>query len=288
MAAGAKLGKVAMMARVGARLTNDRWGWDGVRSDGTIVFIGWDDHVVRRADGALGSCEIFDSTSPRNDTPGGHERSRHIEALLKGAAIGHLVLATPKDPAAPTREIAGIDPRLYSVRLERHGTQVLAVFIGEDSTPEVAFGDDLAADVAQIVASGLGETERAQLVQARRGQGLFRARVELIEAGCRVTGVRDRAHVRAVHIKLWRDATNVERLDGSNGLLLAPHVQHLFTRGFLAFEADGTALVSPRMDREVLYAWSIDEDRNVGAFTARQATYLAHHRANVFLSSAWS
>jgi hypothetical protein len=41
------MGKKAEMDRLGAKLTNVYWGWDGVRSDGSIVFIGWEDNVVR-------------------------------------------------------------------------------------------------------------------------------------------------------------------------------------------------------------------------------------------------
>ena len=66
------------------------------------------------------------------------------------------------------------------------------------------------------------ETEKQQLVMARRGQGLFRTRVELFERACRITGLRQRAHLRASHIKPWRNSTDVEKLDGQNGLLLSP------------------------------------------------------------------
>ena len=38
----------------------------------------------------------------------------------------------------------------------------------------------------------------------------------------------DTRHLRASHIKPWRDATNAERLNGSNGLLLSPPIDHLF------------------------------------------------------------
>jgi len=36
-------------------------------------------------------------------------------------------------------------------------------------------------------------------------------------------------HLRASHIKPWRQSTDQERLSGSNGLMLAPHVDHLST-----------------------------------------------------------
>ena len=85
----------------------------------------------------------------------------------------------------------------------------------------------------------LPETEREALVLARRGQGLFRQRVQLLEHSCRLTGVYRPEHLRASHMKPWRDSDNAERLDGENGLLLTPSIDHLFDRGFLSFTDAG-------------------------------------------------
>jgi predicted restriction endonuclease len=52
-------------------------------------------------------------------------------------------------------------------------------------------------------------------------------------------------HLRASHSKPWRDSSNEERLDGENGLLLTPSIDHLFDRGFISFRSDGRLLVSP-------------------------------------------
>jgi hypothetical protein len=49
------------------------------------------------------------------------------------------------------------------------------------------------------------------------------------ESRCRVTGVDDKAHLRASQITPWKDCTNTEKVHGCNGLLLAPHVDHLST-----------------------------------------------------------
>ena len=65
-----------------------------------------------------------------------------------------------------------------------------------------------------------GDLEKIQIVKARRGQGLFKANVRLLEEGCRVTGVTEIKHLRASHIKPWSQSDNKEKLDGSNGLLL--------------------------------------------------------------------
>jgi len=50
-----------------------------------------------------------------------------------------------------------------------------------------------------------GAVEKVQLVKARRGQGVFRSNVELIETSCRITGLRVLHHLRASHIKPWKD-----------------------------------------------------------------------------------
>jgi putative restriction endonuclease len=133
------------------------------------------------------------------------------------------------------------------------------------------------------------ETERQAVLMARRGQGLFKQRVMRIERACRVTGVVREEHLRASHCKPWRDATNEERLDGENGLLLTPSVDHLFDRGFIGFDGDGGLIVSPVAHRESLQRMGIDAQRsmNVGAFSSGQKRYLEFHRDNVLLKSSF-
>ena len=133
----------------------------------------------------------------------------------------------------------------------------------------------------------LPETERQAVVQARRGQGLFKQRVMSIERSCRITGVTREEHLRASHCKPWRDATNEERLDGENGLLLTPSIDHLFDRGFIGFEGTGGLVISPVADRESLLRMGIDPQgaRNVGAFGSGQRNYLRFHLENVLLRS---
>ena len=67
----------------------------------------------------------------------------------------------------------------------------------------------------------------------------------LIERSCRITKVDEPVHPRASHLKPWRDATNEERLDGKNGLLLTPSIDHLLDKGFISFENSGELIVSP-------------------------------------------
>jgi putative restriction endonuclease len=126
-------------------------------------------------------------------------------------------------------------------------------------------------------------TEREQLIKARVGQGLFRSRVELLEPMCRLTGLSDRRFLRASHIKPWSKSTDSEKLDGANGLLLAPHVDHLFDKGFISFDDDGQLRISPHLPPAVAVAWSIVQPKEVVPLTPAQAGYMAYHRESILL-----
>lgn len=129
-------------------------------------------------------------------------------------------------------------------------------------------------------------TTKLQLVLARRGQGLFRIRVSEMETRCRLTGIENPSLLIASHIKPWRVcATANERLDGANGLLLAPHVDRLFDRGLISFTASGCVIVSPRLEPVDLDRLGLRDAcmRNCGAFTERQDNYLSFHRGSVLL-----
>lgn len=135
--------------------------------------------------------------------------------------------------------------------------------------------------------SSLQETERTAIVLARRGQGLFKERVRQIERACRITGVNRLEHLRASHLKPWRDSNNVERLDGENGLLLTPNADHLLDRGFITFDDNGDVLLSPVAHMDSLSRMGLDPEvrRNVGRFSEKQRRYLNFHRENVWLRS---
>jgi putative restriction endonuclease len=127
------------------------------------------------------------------------------------------------------------------------------------------------------------DTERTALVQARRGQGQFRDNVRSIERACRITKVERMEHLIASHVRPWRDSNNDERLDGENGLLLTPTVDHLFDKGFISFEDSGQLIVSPVADPVSLNRMGIDQEvrMNVGVFSEGQRRYLDFHRENV-------
>lgn len=133
----------------------------------------------------------------------------------------------------------------------------------------------------------LAETEKEALVMARRGQGKFKQNVSMLERRCRVTQVDRPEHLRASHIKPWRDSNNQERLEGENGFLLTPSIDHLFDRGFISFEDNGEVLISPVAHKPALQRMGVSTDQlmNVGSFTDQQKRHLDFHRNFVFLES---
>jgi putative restriction endonuclease len=131
----------------------------------------------------------------------------------------------------------------------------------------------------------ISETEKIQLVKSRRGQGLFKANVLIVESACRVTGVTQVSMLRASHVKPWSKSDDREKIDGFNGLLLAPHVDHLFDKGYITFESKGEMVLSPNLNTEILDRWSIPQVLNVGSFSSEQTEYLNYHQDSVFQAS---
>jgi hypothetical protein len=154
--------------------------------------------------------------------------------------------------------------------------EALELLTGFPNSPDEEQSQDIESE------SDASVTFKEQLVKARRGQGVFRASVMLVEEGCRVTHVTDAKHLRASHIKPWRDASNAERLNGQNGLLLSPHIDHLFDQGYVSFSATEELLIVPEVQTDLLDKWGIDVSTRVGAFTREQQAFLNYHRANVF------
>ena len=187
---------------------------------------------------------------------------------------------------------------VYLAEISQNFAGVLGNLIGDEanqvmhvagfSKPHSADDLDLwETKIAQDISvnSNIAETEREAIIRARIGQGLFKDRVSKIETKCRITGVDNPAHLIASHCKPWRDSNNEDRLNGENGLLLTPSVDHLFDRGFIGFENNGELIISPVADRPSLQRMGIETNKiiNVGGFTSGQKAYLEFHRDSVLL-----
>jgi putative restriction endonuclease len=219
----------------------------------------------------------------------------------------HMHLLRPELPErlSPIKANGGGN-QMYLAAISDRMAHVLGTLVGSEYTTLVASASEIAIDERSRATNDeqdsedweqhlisvlqnsttLPPTQREAVIQARIGQGQFRKNVARIETHCRITKVNEPTHLRASHTKPWRSSSNDERLDGENGLLLTPTIDHLFDRGFISFENNGDLLVSPVALPPSLLKMgiSLEPRTNVGAFSSGQREFLAYHRENVFLA----
>ena len=131
----------------------------------------------------------------------------------------------------------------------------------------------------------LSTTVSQQIQEIRVKQSLFKRRLLNVEKQCRLTGVADLRFLRASHIKPWsKCASGDERVDGANGLLLTPHADLLFDRGWITFESNGALVRSSHLPEDVAsrIGLNLTGGRRCGSFDAQQKAYLEYHRSAVF------
>ena len=193
--------------------------------------------------------------------------------------------------------LAGIGASMAGVLLSLIGAEADALLAQLSAAPKTndvfQKGIDIketleAQEVEAIRAqSGLDITERDAIVKARRGQGLYRQNLLKIEKECRITHVDNPNYLIASHIKPWRHSNNDERLDGENGLLLAPSMDILFDRGLISFQDNGDVIVSPVADTLNLPRLGLPLNKltNVGTFSSGQRHHLEFHRTRILLQA---
>lgn len=130
-------------------------------------------------------------------------------------------------------------------------------------------------------------TTRTALVDARLGQGGYRARMLAFWRGrCAVTGCDLAPVLIASHAKPWHCCSNAERLDEYNGLLLAAHVDRLFDSGLIGFDDEGRLLRQPEVSDAALAALGLSATARLKQVHARHRPYLRAHRQHFGLVPA--
>lgn len=144
-----------------------------------------------------------------------------------------------------------------------------------------AGGDtDASQDIKDIRTSST--TVRAALIQARIGQGAYRAEVmSEWDSRCAVTGSDIGEMLRASHVQPWKASSNDQRLDAQNGLILAAHLDALFDRGLISFDDDGDMLVAPSIRGIEPEVWGVGSALRRKP-KGRLVEYLNYHRKSVY------
>lgn len=157
-------------------------------------------------------------------------------------------------------------PRYYRIRGQEstlkvmlHSARVVdetlglikSVDLGLARTKSRAFGrlpaslavaeNSVETDIAQILElKNRSSSQKQQLINARIGQGKFREQLgSEFNWECPVSGLTLPQALRASHIVPWSEATEQERLNPLNGLLLSANIDALFDSYLLTFASSG-------------------------------------------------
>ncbi len=127
-------------------------------------------------------------------------------------------------------------------------------------------------------------TEVERLVRRRVGQDVFReVLLDYWGGACAVTGLRLPEVLRASHAKPWADcASDEERLDVFNGFLLAAHLDALFDRGLITFDADGAMVIAARLSADHRASLHVSEGLRLRWLAPEHLPFLQWHRERVF------
>lgn len=141
------------------------------------------------------------------------------------------------------------------------------------------FEATVSGELAQVPA-GLGGTEVERLVRQRVGQQKFRAAMlDYWGSACAVTGVALPEVLRASHAKPSAEcASDAERLDVFNGLLLVANLDALFDRFLISFDNAGRMLVSQSLLVEVQIQLGLHSDMALRWLSDEHRVYLDWHR----------
>ena len=205
----------------------------------------------------------------------------------------------PKDHIEKLRPLLGFE---YAPLIQESGNGKQAVYLTKvtpdlaqvlcslsninlEAIQEALFNPEAKAEKEEALIKddlALSETTKKALINARRGKGQFKNNVAEINNKCFFTGLCDINFLRASHIKPWAESDNKERLDGNNGLLLVPHIDHLFDKGYITFMSTGALVISPQLPDEVINTYKLFEYKTDRKFNEQQKLYMDYHRDNIF------
>lgn len=134
--------------------------------------------------------------------------------------------------------------------------------------------------IQQVETLPIEQTEKERLMKVRIGQGKFKKRLIQRECKCALCGVTDERMLIASHIKPWKFATNKERLDVHNGLLLCHNHDNLFDKRLISFNRNGEIVISPTIAMTDRTFMNVNERMRI-VLTEKQGSYMESHYKNL-------
>jgi len=215
------------------------------------------------------------------------------EIALAIAPPGYALRTTPRVMRRLAEEVLGA-PEAGHLRFETIAELRAAclrawhLFRALPDAPEATFEADLKREGQTWSGPGSQDldptraTTRESQVRLRVGQSTFRAALDDYWGGrCPLTGITDRALLRASHIVPWAECkSDAQRLDVFNGLLLAAHWDAAFDAFLVSFDAEGRAIASPKLSEAGARALGLTTALPV-TLALDHAAPLAWHRAKM-------
>jgi 5-methylcytosine-specific restriction protein A len=122
-------------------------------------------------------------------------------------------------------------------------------------------------------------TERSGLVNSRVGQGAYRKSILYRwEFKCAVTQFDDPRILIASHIVPWKDATDEQRLDVENGILLSPTYDALFDQHLITFDDQGKISLSNTIETSAYNKIGVTGNEQLKSISAGMIDYLSEHQ----------
>ncbi|MGN0206094.1 MAG: HNH endonuclease [Muribaculaceae bacterium] len=120
--------------------------------------------------------------------------------------------------------------------------------------------------------------------KARNGQGIYRDNLLAECPFCPITMINDERLLIASHIKPWAVASDSEKLDPKNGLILSPLYDRLFDRGLMTFTEDRRIVLSNWISPKNKERLGIKEGQFVQLLPLdeKRQLYMQFHRSSVF------
>lgn len=152
---------------------------------------------------------------------------------------------------------------------------------GLKSQQQIDLENQLLEMITNDVFNGIEETEKLTYIKTRIGHSKLKEILVKKDRRCKVCGLSDERFLIASHIKPWSKSNNQERLDLNNVLLLCPHHDSAFDKGYITFDQDGMILISSELTLETRALLNLNPEKKI-ELIGKQSEYVRWHRENIF------
>lgn len=128
------------------------------------------------------------------------------------------------------------------------------------------------------------QTDSRQTVLVRHGQDTYRKNaLKLWGNRCAVTQVAEPKVLIASHIKPWREASDEDRVNPRNSLILSPTYDKLFDLGFITFKPhDGRIVLSSAISGANWDKLKVDDSKSLHMIPEGTERYLSYHNRHIY------